>query len=292
MSIRHILVLFVTLLLPGLLYAGDKSCDELIRDSERLWLEDRYVESNRALDEAAGLCPERAEIYWRKGRNNYDILEHIPREQRSDKDALIEKYREIENLGKKCVELDPGEGSCYLWHAIGMGRRGTTQGILNSLSEIDDMEGLMLKAITLKPAYRAEDGTSNAMADACHVLGQFYRVVPDWKFLEWVFGARGDIDKSVKLQRMAMELEPERIEYTKELGVSLMCRGTKTGNQEDIEDGKRHLEKIKDLPVIKPSDLIDKEHVKELLANPGMACGYSRDEQQEVSKEAYDKKEK
>jgi tetratricopeptide (TPR) repeat protein len=270
--------------------AQDKTCDELVGMAERLWLQDNYEQSNKVLEQAMRLCPDRAEVYWRKARNNYNIMEHIPRDKKPAKNILVDKYREMENLGKKCADLDPDQGSCYVWQAIGMGRRGTTQGVLNSLAEIKDMEGLLLKAIYLKPSYRAEGGRSNAMADACTALGQFYRVVPEWKFMEWLFGAKGDIEKSVKLQRIAVDLEPHRIEYVKELGLSLICRGTRRGSNADIEEGIKYLEKIAELPAIKPSDLIDKDHAKDLIAHPDMACAYQRDKQQDVSIETYKEK--
>ncbi len=293
MQTRRLLMVLAFVALPAIFSsAQENNCDELVNRAERLWLNDRYEESNRTLDDAMKLCPDRAELYWRKARNNYDILENLPRDQKPPKDVLIERYRELERLGMKCEGLAPQDGNCYLWHSIGMGRRGTTQGVLNSLGDIDEMENLLLKTIELKPPYRAENGVANAMGDACNAIGQFYRVVPDWRFLQWVFGAKGDIDKSVEYQRKAVELEPDRIEYIKELGVSLICRGTKTGSQADIEEGKKVLGKIEDIPAVKPSDIIDRQHAKDLIADPDLACGYSRDEQQEVSREAYDAKEK
>lgn len=291
MQARTIIAVLAVSLLAGGLISAAGSYEEMIDRAEQLWMQDKYVESNRVLEEIIRLYPDKAEPYWRQARNNYDILEDIPREQKPGKDVLIEKYREVERLGSRCEELAPQDGNCYLWHSIGMGRRGTTQGVLNSLGEIDDMEGLLLKAIDLKPPYRAENGVANAMGDAYNAIGQFYRVVPDWRFLQWVFGAKGDIDKSVEYQRKAVEREPDRIEYIKEFGVSLVCRGRKTGSHADVEEGKKQLERIAGLPSIKPSDMIDKQHAKDLIADPDLACGYSRDAQQEVSREAYDREQ-
>jgi tetratricopeptide (TPR) repeat protein len=293
MSIRRSLFLGAAgLVLAGGVWAFGERYEDMIQEAERHWEADKYVASNQVLDKIIRMYPDRADPYWRKARNNFDILETMPREERPDRDTLIERYREIESLGKRCAELEPQNGSCFLYEAIGMGRRGTTQGILNSLGEIDEFEELLLRAVDLKPAYRANRGKSNSMGDAYNALGQFYRVVPDWRFLQWLFGAKGDLNRSVEFQRKAVELEPERIEYVKELGVSLICRGNKTGNHEDISEGEKYLQMVEDLPVIKPSDVIDKKQVKELLASPGLACGYSRDEQQEVSREAYERKEK
>jgi tetratricopeptide (TPR) repeat protein len=192
-------------------------------------------------------------------------------------------------LADKCIALEPNNGNCWQWKGIGIGRRGTTKGILNSLSEIDDLETVFLKAESLKPEYRSENGSANAMGDIYNALGQFYRTVPDWFILKTLFGARGDIDRSVEYQRKAVAREPNRIEYNKELGVSLLCYGQKKNDDKAIAEGRKYLEKVSSLPVLKNSDIVDKDHARILLKNPDLACGYSRDAQQVISKEEFEK---
>ena len=170
-----------------------------------------------------------------------------------------------------------------------MGRRASTQGILNTLSEIKDFESLIYQALELKPTYRAEQGKASPIADIYAILGQFYRLLPDWRIISLVFGTRGDLDKSIAMMRKAVELEPQRIEHNKELALSLICSGQKEDQPAGIEEGKKILRGIADLPVIKPSDIIDKEHAKMLLADPSLACSYSRDAQQDLSQEAFEK---
>ena len=266
-----------------------KSFEALMQEAERLWYQDDYSGSNRVLDQAMKLDPKRAEPYWRKARNLFDQVEIIPREQKPAKEELLKTYREMEALGQKCMDLDPKDGNCTFWKGVGMGRRGTTQGVLNSLTEMKTLEALMLKTLTLKPTYRAEQGKADTLADAYAVLGQFYRVVPDWRVLSWLFGTRGDLEKSVAMNRKAVELEPKRIEHVKELGLSLICLGQKTDRPEQVEDGTKYLRSIAELPVIKPSDKIDREQAQMLLKDPSLACGYSRDAQQEQSQEAFEK---
>ena len=271
----------------------DKSCDQLIKESESVWLEHDYDGSDQALAKAKKLCPERAEIYWRLARNEYDRIEDIPRDNKPGRDELIERYRGVEALGKKCIELAPENGDCYLWQGIGMGRRGTTQGILNSLAEADELEDLFLKAESLKPPYRSQNGAANSMGDTYTALGQFYRVVPGWLCyfpFKQMFGVCGDVGKSVAYHRKAVALEPRRIEYSKDLAVSLLCHGQKEDNTAEIEEAKKILKDLQSWPEIKKTDPIDKQHAKMLLADPSLACGYSRDAQQEQSKEAFEEK--
>lgn len=272
--------------------AGDASCDGLIEKAEKEWMAGDYDASDKVLEQARKTCPDRAEVYWRMARNEYDRIEDIPREKKPGKDALVKRYRGVEELAGKCMELDPKDGNCWQWKGIGMGRRGTTQGILNSLGEAAELEDTFLKAAELAPEYRSEDGTANALGDVYNALGQFYRVVPEWLCtfgIKQIVGTCGDLDKSVEYNRKAVAREPKRIEYAKELGVSLICRGRQKDKPADVAEGKKVLEELQSYPSLKSTDDIDKGHARDIVADPSLACGYSRDAQQEQSKDAYDK---
>lgn len=94
--------------------AGEKSCDELIRESEQLWLEGKFDAADHLLDKAMKICPKRAEIYWRKARNIYDRIEDIPRDKKPDADTLIRHYIALEAFADKCIEIDEEDGNCWL----------------------------------------------------------------------------------------------------------------------------------------------------------------------------------
>jgi len=280
---------FLTISIVG---AGEKSCDELIADSEKLWMENKLSESDKRLDEAMKICPDRAELTWRKARTMFYRIENLPRDKKPEKAELIKSYRKIEALADRCIELDENNGSCMLWKGVGMGRRGTTQGVLKSLWMAEEVEKYFLMGISLKPSYRSEDGYNNHLGDSYYAMGMFYRVVPQWLChfpLKQIIGTCGDKEKSVEFQRKALACEPNRISFTKELAVSLLCHGQKYNRSDEIEEGKKLLKKIQSLPVVRPMEEIDKKHTEMLLDDISLACGYQRDKQQELSKEAYDK---
>jgi tetratricopeptide (TPR) repeat protein len=263
--------------------ADDAQCANLLNDAEALWAKHDLNGSDKACDEVISKCPKIAEPYWRKARNEYDRIEQIPRDKKPDEDTLIERYRGVEALAQKCIDIDGKDGSCYLWSGVGMGRRGTTQGILNSLTEADDLEAIFLKAADRKPAYRAADGTANSLGDTYTALCQFYRVVPEWLAVfpfKQIFGVAGDLGKAVEYGRKALEQEPKRIEYAKDLSAALICNGQKHEKPEQIEEAKKLLSELQSWPELKPTDPIDKKHAKDLIADPSLACGYSRDAQQ------------
>jgi len=293
MKIRLILLwLFVGFLFTiSIAMADEKSCDELIVEAEQLWDDFQFDESNKRLDKVMEICPKLAEPYWRKGRNIYDRLEAIPRDQKPKKDELIRQYTELESLADKCIERNENDANCYLWKGVGIGRRGTTKGVLTMLFMASDVEKAWLKAEEMGLTYRSKTNKKVAKCGNMYALGMFYRVVPEWLChfpLKQIVGTCGDTKKSVEYQRKAFACRPETIEYNKELAVSLLCHGQKYNQPEEIEEAKKLLIALQSLPEIMPFDKIDKEHAKMLLADISLACGYQRDKQQEQSKEVYD----
>ena len=270
--------------------ASEINCNDLIAESEILWMKYDYDGSEKLLDQAIKLCPDKSESYWRKVRNIYDRIESIPRNNKPEKDALITQYRAMESIGDICIDKDPENGNCLFWKGVAMGRRGTTQGILRSLTEVDELEECFLKAEKLQPQYRSANGANNTLGDTYTALGQLYRLAPEWLCVfpfKQMFGICGDIEKSVGYQRKAVTRESRRIEYIKELGASLLCYGQRKNLPEYVEEAKEMLKSLQTLPEIKLTDAIDKNHAQLLLNNPSLACGYSRDAQQKQSKDAY-----
>jgi hypothetical protein len=170
-----------------------------------------------------------------------------------------------------------------------MGRIATASGILSQLSTADDIEKLWLKALTKKTKYRMESGISSFPGDVYNALGQFYRLCPDWKAMEWISGTRGDIDKSVKYFRMMVEDDPHRMEAQKELGVALLCKGYKQKDSGAKAEGRVWLHRAYEMPYSYPTDRIDHFQIPVILERESEACGYSRDGWEDVSESAYKK---
>ena len=131
--------------------------------SEELWMKLDYKASDAALEQARKLCPDNPEIYWRMARNEYGYVEMIPRDQKPGKEELLKRYTRMENLADKCIELDENDGECRLWKAVAMGRRGSTQGVLRTVFEVDEFETALLETLKKKPEYKSENGSANSM---------------------------------------------------------------------------------------------------------------------------------
>ena len=151
--------------------------------------------------------------------------------------------------------------------------------------------GLLPRTVELDVSYVSPTGHSS-LANAYYALGQFYRLVPDSWFVRLLFGVRGDISKSAGMLKKAVAIEPERLEFTKELGLALICHGQEKDLPALIEEGEGYLRKVASLPVTEPSDRIDKIHAQMLLDDPSLCCGYSRDGQKGVDEGDLEKLQK
>lgn len=241
----------------------------------------------RVLEAYTAQNPNDPEALWRLARALYEkgevLAQTVPDSQR------LPIYERVRSLSRRTQELDPESGQGYLWEGVAMGRIATSKGILSQLSTADDIERLWLKALTKKNKYRLANGISSFPGDVWNALGQFYRLCPDWKMMEWISGTRGDIDKSVKYFRLMVEDDPNRNEGLKELGVALLCKGYKHDDDMAKAEGRVWLKKVLTMPASYPTDVIDQKQIPIILKRESEACGYSRDGWEKLSEEDYGK---
>jgi tetratricopeptide (TPR) repeat protein len=256
--------------------------------AEQYFVDDNTDGALATLDTYLKTNPNDPEAIWRKARSMYERGEvtalTMTAEQR------IPVYEEISALGKRAAELAPGYGPALHWQGTGLGRKGTAQGVFQSLWLADDIEGIWLSALKdTKTVYLAADGGSSWPGDTYYALGQFYRLVPDWALVQLLVGTKGDIDKSISYHRLAMKQTPNRVEIAKELGVSLLCKGVRDNDSAATTEGRVWLGKAAKMASVKRTDTIDKEQIPVILQREADACGYSRDGWEDLSREAYEK---
>ncbi len=232
--------------------------------------------------------PDDVEALWRLSRALYEkgevLAQSVPDSQR------LPIYERARALAQKVQALDPKNGQGYLWEGTAIARAATAKGVLASLFLAADVEKLWLKALTTDTKYRMATGISSFPGDVYNGLGQFYRLVPDWKAVEWIAGTRGDIDKSVHYFRLMVADDPNRLEGVKELGVALLCKGYKQDDEAAKAEGRVWLAKAGSLPASYPTDVIDSHQVPVILSRESEACGYSRDGWEDTSEKAYAEK--
>lgn len=232
--------------------------------------------------------PDDVEALWRLSRALYEkgevLAQTVPDSQR------LPLYDRARVLGKQVQVLAPDNGMGYLWEGAAIARVATARGILASLFLADDVEKLWLKALTTSTRYRMATGISSFPGDVYNGLGQLYRLVPDYRAVEWIAGMRGDINKSVYYFRLMVKDDPARLEGVKELGVALLCKGYRQEDEAAKAEGRMWLGKARLLPASYPTDVIDSHQIPVILSRESEACGYSRDGWEDVSEKSYSAK--
>lgn len=255
-------------------------------DLEVLYAESQFKEGERLTRQRIAQTPDDAELYWHLVRFMFENAEGIQRTDTSvDKEAI---YEEMIDWADKGLALDPGHPHILFARGIARGRLGTTRGVLSSLFMAKDIEEDWTATLNSGYRYEALNGSEVLPCDAHNTLGIFYRLVPEWWIVQVIGGTRGDLDKSVAHLKSADKCSPNRIGIIKELGVAQICRGQKRKQAEDVAAGFGDLKRALALSPKTPTDTIDQDHIRKVLADPDMACEYSRDGQADLDRAKLD----
>jgi tetratricopeptide (TPR) repeat protein len=242
----------------------------------------RLEEAALRYEAIAPQLPDQAEPRWRIARNWWRHGERMPTEAKAQR---MEVFARADAAAEAGLEIDPDCAECMLWRVASMGRLATTQGVVKSAWQAPEMAELIDRAIELAPTHR-DSSINSTMGNLYYTGAVFYRLVPDWFWLEWVLGVRGDRERSVAYARQAVAESSKRIDYAVELGASLLCLGTSRGDPATLEEGRRALRAAASLDRSLDTDSVDMEHAQVLFDEPERACGYSRDGWIELDAEA------
>jgi hypothetical protein len=270
---------WIALTLPPCAAQGSfaKHEDPLLR---ALWAEgleferrEELVESTRCYEAIAEAAPSSVFIRWRIARNYWRYGERLPLD---DKRGRIETFGAAKTWADRSLQLDEECGECVLWKLAAMGRLATTGSVITAARSASRIGRLIERGIALKPSH-ADNERNVTLANLYYAGSAFYRILPDWLWLRWVIGVRGDNDRALDYIRKAIAISGQRVDYQVELGAVLLCIGTEGGDETRIEDGRAVLRRAMEIEDFQSTDHFDREHARIMIEEPKRACGYSRD---------------
>lgn len=199
--------------------------------------------------------------------------------------VLVRGQQATEN----CLKIDPNQFLCKLFLGSALGSIGTIDGVLSSLVNAKHVERLWNDVVESEYNFHFFANVS-AQGSVRYGLGIFYRLVPDMTLLKWLFGVRGNIDRSIELHREGISLDGDNTCSRLMLAVSLVCKGKGDFQTEAGAEGLRYLRQASQAQ--KDPNLMMQICAKDALKVIGdgnLACGYATAKQQEVSEEAVEK---
>jgi len=243
-----------------------------------LWSEGDRLERAGALYESVqrfeALVSERPDVsaaYWRTARGYWRIADALPREEQ---ERRIEYFDLADARAREGIETDSGCAPCMLWKYAAMGGLSMTRGFMWGARHAREMLGLLDRGIALKPTYRDDDKNST-LANLYYARAVFRRMVPDWFWLPWVIGVKGNTELALLDIRNAMALTADRVDYQVELGAILLCQGKRKKQPERIDQGVEALKYALTIPTYLRTDEIERYYAKVLVDQPEKGCAYS-----------------
>lgn len=232
-----------------------------------------FLESAAVHQQLASRAPDLAYAYWKVARSYWRFAESLPTDA---KDLRLPYFELAHAWATRGLDADADCAECMLWKFGAMGRIGTTRGVVRSLRMAPEMRDLIERGIALRPTYR-DDSMNSTLGNLYYAGSVFYRVVPDWRWLEWLSGVRGDMDRSLEMIRQAVALDGDRIDYQVELGAVLLCYADRNDDAGARSEARRLLRRVPEMPRRIATDQVDTANAALLLDDPTLGCGYSRD---------------
>jgi hypothetical protein len=255
--------------LPGL---ENPEVRELWREGTELEAAGDLLGANERYQIIADRLGTSAYPYWRMARNYWHYHLVLPPEDKKQRIYYLELSDQTADIG---LALDDQCAECMLWKYAALGRLPTIKGLLSAAGDAKTLASLLERGIELS-SKKGEDPSNTTLANFYYASASFYRMVPDWFWLRWVFGVQGNKVRAISDARKAVSLAESRLDYQVELGASLLCMGEAKKKPERTAEGMELLRTIESIPPRPESDAVDQEFAQMLIATPKKACEFSR----------------
>jgi len=191
-------------------------------------------------------------------------------------------------FAETCLSIQAENPLCKFYLGVNMGKMASVDGIFASLRHAKKVETLWTDVVE-SPYNHRWSKAATLQGSGRYVLGLYYRLVPDFFLMKWLFGVKGDITKSVAMHRECIEFDGPNVCNKTMLGVALVCAGGKTFDSPDGKEGLRELQEARSYPVTSALYASCAKDLAALAADPRLSCGYETSRQQETSEADFKK---
>ncbi len=205
------------------------------------------------------------------------------------------KARKLFERGKKhadnCLKIQAENPLCKFYLGVNVGKMASIDGIFASLKNAKLVEKMWVETTESPYNYQFSEKTSLQGASR-YALGMFYRLVPDFIVMKWLFDVRGDISKSVAYHRENLHYDAPNVCSRTMFAVSLICEGKSDFTTQSGQEGLAQIREARNLPVTSALYASCAKDLPRLEKDPKMACGYETSRQQETSEDEFKRQSK
>jgi hypothetical protein len=190
---------------------------------------------------------------------------------------------EGENRIQECLNRSPSNILCKFFKASLRAKIASIDGIFASLRYGRSVRDAWLEVVEsgLDMQFRPNVSLQGSVH---YGLGLFYRLVPNFFLMDWIFHIRGNLDESIKYHRAAVKFDGDNPCYSLMLAVSLLCKVKGKPNTAEYAEAMDLL----NAPMPKPIDVAQAvcvHDVPKIRSEPKKTCGYTQAKYQDEVKE-------
>jgi tetratricopeptide (TPR) repeat protein len=241
---------------------------------------ERYLEAAGRFERIARERPDLVQAHWRGARALWLAGDTLPLDAKRER---VEYFEHSEARAGRGIELHPDCAECMLWKFAAMGRLRTTRGIWQGIRQLPEMADLLDRAIALEPSY-TDGGENSTLGNLHYASAIFYRVFPDWFWIGWLLGVKGDKERALGHIQTALSLHPTRLDYQIEMGSQLLCLGSTRGDGARLVEGTQVMRAAIAREAETQRDKREIAAARIMLAEPRGACGYTGDTWVEIDR--------
>lgn len=226
--------------------------------------------------------PEWIDGYWMRGEAAFHLGNSMtdPKDKKESR-AIFVKGQEATEA---CLKKAPDNPLCKMFLGASIGKIASIDGILSSLKRASVVESLWLDVVKSGVDYRLNPN-STLQGSAKYALGLYYRLVPDSFVLKMMFGAHGDIQKSIRFHKESVEADGGNTCNLMMLAVAELCSVKGDVKSKVGEAALKDLAEAKTKPVTSAMAQTCFGDIPKIEKDPSLACGYETSGQQEGNKE-------
>lgn len=239
-----------------------------------------YLDAARLFEAVLRERPGLAPACWRSARMFWLAGDTLPLDARARR---LEYFGRAETLADRGIEADPECAECMLWKFSAMGRLRTTRGVWTGLRQLPEMAALLERGIALRPSF-ADDEDNSTLGNLHYSSAIFYRILPDWFWMGWLLGVKGDKEKALGHIQTALALHPSRLDYQVELGAQLLCLGTVRHDRARLASGMAAMRQALAREPENQDQSREIAAARIMLGAPQKSCGYSGDTWVEIDR--------
>ena len=213
-----------------------------------LGYQSKLKEANALLAKTADQFPKEAMLRWHVAATYFLIGRGY-----KDEETQAVMYKQGIEHAKVCLEVSPDTPDCWLAYAALLGSLSLAEGIIDTISAMEEVNSSLHKAYELSSQDPYPLGPYGI--DSKHVatggITEFYRLVPDWWIFGVLAGVRGDKEKAWEYAKtMAVhDLGSANIVIR-----AALCYGAESEDMSIISHGLKLIDKTLKFEITHPLD--------------------------------------